>query len=47
VYENPVRFLITLERAEKDALEQALHARPDIDSMVHHSDRGVQYLSIR
>ena len=30
-----------------DALEQALHARPDIDNLVHHSDRGVQYLSIR
>ena len=30
-----------------DALEQALHARPDIDRLVHHSDRGVQYLSIR
>ncbi len=30
-----------------DALEQALHARPDIDDLVHHSDRGVQYLSIR
>ncbi|NIQ87902.1 MAG: IS3 family transposase, partial [Gammaproteobacteria bacterium] len=30
-----------------DALEQALHARPDIDELVHHSDRGVQYLSIR
>ena len=30
-----------------DALEQALHARPDIESLVHHSDRGVQYLSIR
>jgi putative transposase len=29
-----------------DALEQALHARPDIDNLVHHSDRGVQYLSI-
>jgi transposase InsO family protein len=28
-------------------LEQALHARPDIDDLVHHSDRGVQYLSIR
>jgi transposase InsO family protein len=25
-----------------DALEQALHARPDIDDLVHHSDRGVQ-----
>lgn len=30
-----------------DALEQALHARPDLDGLVHHSDRGVQYLSIR
>jgi transposase InsO family protein len=30
-----------------DALEQALHARPDIDDLVHHSDRGGQYLSIR
>jgi len=30
-----------------DALEQAIHDRPDIDSLVHHSDRGVQYLSIR
>ena len=30
-----------------DALEQALHARPDTDHLVHHSDRGVQYLSIR
>jgi putative transposase len=30
-----------------DALEQALHARPGIDHLVHHSDRGVQYLSIR
>ena len=30
-----------------DALEQALHARPEIDNLVHHSDRGVQYLSIR
>jgi len=29
------------------ALEQALHARPDIDDLVHHSDRGGQYLSIR
>ena len=25
-----------------DALEQALHARPDISELVHHSDRGVQ-----
>jgi putative transposase len=30
-----------------DALEQALYARPGSDRLVHHSDRGVQYLSIR
>jgi len=30
-----------------DALEQALHARPHGQDLVHHSDRGVQYLSIR
>jgi transposase InsO family protein len=30
-----------------DALEQALHDRTDIEKLVHHSDRGVQYLSIR
>jgi transposase InsO family protein len=30
-----------------DALEQALHARPQIEDLVHHSDRGTQYLSIR
>jgi putative transposase len=30
-----------------DALEQALHARPDADGVVHHSDRGTQYTSIR
>ena len=30
-----------------DALEQALYARPDTDQLVHHSDRGSQYLSIR
>jgi transposase InsO family protein len=30
-----------------DALEQALYARPHGDGLVHHSDRGVQYLSIR
>ena len=29
-----------------DALEQALHARPRTEGLVHHSDRGVQYLSI-
>jgi putative transposase len=34
-----------------DALEQAVWERPrngaDLDGLVHHSDRGVQYLSIR
>ena len=30
-----------------DALEQALHARSDTDGLIHHSDRGSQYLSIR
>jgi transposase InsO family protein len=30
-----------------DALEQALHARPARDGLVHHSDRGVQYVCIR
>jgi transposase InsO family protein len=31
-----------------DALEQAPYARkPDRDSLIHHSDRGVQYVSIR
>ena len=30
-----------------DALEQALHARPCHESLIHHSDRGTQYLSIR
>lgn len=30
-----------------DALEQALSARPEHGGVVHHSDRGVQYLSIR
>jgi len=30
-----------------DALEQALHARSDKNGLVHHSDRGTQYLSIR
>ncbi len=31
-----------------DALEQALHARrPTQGSLIHHSDRGVQYVSIR
>jgi transposase InsO family protein len=30
-----------------DALEQALHERSDLDGLVHHSDRGVQYLSMR
>jgi putative transposase len=30
-----------------DALEQALHAKADTGQLVHHSDRGSQYLSIR
>jgi transposase InsO family protein len=30
-----------------DALEQALHARRDTEGLIHHSDRGVQYVSIR
>jgi transposase InsO family protein len=30
-----------------DALEQALHARPKSGALIHHSDRGVQYVSIR
>ena len=30
-----------------DALEQALQDRQDVEGLVHHSDRGVQYLSIR
>ena len=30
-----------------DALEQALYAREDRSDLIHHSDRGCQYLSIR
>jgi transposase InsO family protein len=30
-----------------DALEQALHARPHAGRLIHHSDRGAQYLAIR
>ena len=30
-----------------DALEMALHGRQDRDGLIHHSDRGVQYLSIK
>jgi len=30
-----------------DALEQAVHAREGLETLVHHSDRGVQFLSIR
>jgi putative transposase len=29
-----------------DALEQALRARPETRQLIHHSDRGVQYVSI-
>ena len=30
-----------------DALEQALWARAELDELIHHSDRGMQYVSIR
>jgi putative transposase len=30
-----------------DALEQAVHARRPTGGLIHHSDRGVQYVSIR
>jgi len=30
-----------------DALEQALFSRPYTGQLIHHSDRGVQYVSIR
>jgi putative transposase len=30
-----------------DALEQALHMRDTTDDLIHHSDRGTQYVSIR
>ena len=30
-----------------DALDQALYARRETEDLIHHSDRGVQYLSIR
>jgi putative transposase len=30
-----------------DALEQAIHMRPETENLIHHSDRGSQYLSIR
>ncbi len=30
-----------------DALEQAIHARGDCRGLIHHSDRGSQYVSIR
>lgn len=30
-----------------DALEQAIHMRRDTEGLIHHSDRGGQYLSIR
>ena len=30
-----------------DVLEQASHARRDIEGLIHHSDNGSQYLSIR
>ena len=30
-----------------DALEQAIHDRRPVDNLIHHSDRGSQYLSIK
>ena len=30
-----------------DALEQALYQHPPSEGLIHHSDRGIQYLSIR
>jgi transposase InsO family protein len=30
-----------------DALEQAIHMRADTEGLIHHSDQGKQYLSIR
>ncbi len=30
-----------------DALEQAIYDRPNADELIHHSDRGCQYVSIR
>jgi putative transposase len=30
-----------------DALEQALCARDDVEGLIHHSDRGVQYVAFR
>ncbi len=30
-----------------DALEMAIWSRGDLDGLIHHSDRGVQYLAIR
>jgi transposase InsO family protein len=30
-----------------DALEQALHDRADRDGLIHHSDQGEQYVSVR
>jgi putative transposase len=30
-----------------DALEQSLNARQPTDALIHHSDRGSQYVSIR
>lgn len=30
-----------------DALERSLYARRDTEGLIHHSDRGVQYVSIR
>ena len=46
-YSQEVRERAVRSDLALDALEQALHARSGISGLVHHSDRGVQYLSIR
>ena len=46
-YDRGVSLKIVPVSGSLDALEQALHARPDASGVVHHSDRGVQYTSIR
>jgi transposase InsO family protein len=41
VSRNPIAALVL------DVLEQALHARRPTENLIHHSDRGSQYVSIR
>ncbi len=44
---SSLRTDLALDGLPCGALEQALYARPAPDGLVHHSDRGGQYLSIR